>query len=394
MESDLSFVLVTTGRSIRPFGEPEKRNALRMRSRFWRNSNQGMRFFPRLIESDPETLTIVTTNCGAPVENLSDEKVASIFDGLKDEFGIVHDDPFLRNITYDAHRGRFCVIDFELAEILGAPIDNRNATVLSWAGLTRSGQRKTCNEDALSVFSCREGWAEEELMQGERSIDTEGLIFAVSDGMGGHAGGDVASRMVVSELHRFLPAMMGDFKGNADSGGLLEGAITSLHQHVLRVADARPDLQNMGATMVCGLFFRGELHFGHIGDSRLYKFRNGTLKQLTHDHSFVGKLQRDGIMTERAARMHPRKNILTQAIGAQCQFIHPQVDQTNIQKGDWFVICSDGLIDGLWDKHIEQELLMAELAKNTTEEIAGNLLNRAYQNAGRDDTTLFVIKAE
>ena len=355
---------------------------------------RGCDFVPRLLEADEESLTIVTTNCGSPVEKLSDGKVEEIFKSLEDGFGVIHDDPFLRNITYDSHRGRFCVIDFELAEVRGMPIENSNAEILDWAGLTRSGARKAKNEDAMSVFSSRQGWAEEEAMSGSRSIEKEGLIFAVSDGMGGHAGGEVASRTVVGELHRFLPAMMGDFTGNADSAALLESAISALHGHVIRIANSRPNLKNMGATLVCGLFFRGELHFGHIGDSRLYLFRDGKLTQLTHDHSFVGKLMKAGKMNEREARMHPRRNVLTQAIGARCQFIHPQVSQSSIKKGDWFLICSDGVTDGLWDKHIEEEFLMAELARESAAKAASSLLERAFSEAGRDDTTLFVIKAE
>jgi protein phosphatase len=212
--------------------------------------------------------------------------------------------------------------------------------------------------------------------------------------MGGHTGGAIASQMVVSQLNRYIPAMLGDFNGAGSPGALIENAIFSLHHHILRTAEGRPEIDDMGATVVFGLFCRGELHFGHVGDSRLYRFRNGRLKQLTDDHSFVGKLQQEGKISEREARINPRRNILTQAIGAQCEFIHPQVGTSRVKKGDWFLICTDGVNDGLWDKHIEQEFLMAGLTNNRPKGVASNLLERAFREAGNDDTTLFVISAE
>ncbi len=354
---------------------------------------RGCDYVPRLIDSDEETLTLVTTNCGTPVEKMSDEKVDSIFEELKDKFGIVHDDPFLRNITYDAHRGRFCVIDFELAEILGVPIEASELPVLSWSGVSKSGKRKKKNEDSLSVFCSRHGWADEVSLLDKRSLQDGHLIFAISDGMGGHAGGEVASSLTVSQLHRYIPAMVGD-EAPAAPGALLESAIHSTHNHVVRAAEAYPEVHDMGATLVCGWFLRRELHLGHIGDSRMYRYRSGELTQLTADHSYIGKLVQDGKMTELQARMHPRRNVLTQAIGAGCQFIHPEVTHTDVKSGDWYIICSDGVIDGLWDKHIREAIANADEKNDTPEQLAKHLLTKAYREAGRDDTTLFAIHVE
>lgn len=354
---------------------------------------RGCDYVPRVIEFEEDTLTLVTTNCGSPVEKLPDSRIEEIFSELTENYGVVHDDPFLRNITYDSHRGRFCVIDFELAEIRGAPIDVESVTSLTWSGLSRSGNRKEQNEDAMSVFSIQDGWANREEMKDERAMESGNLIFAVSDGMGGHAGGAIASELVVNELHRFIPALMGDDSGSGSPSSVLERSIHDLHAHVQNYAATRPAISSMGATVVCGLFCNRELHFGHVGDSRLYRFRRGKLDQLTQDHSIIGKLYHEGKINEMEARTNPRRNILSQAIGAKCQFVHPQVGSSNLEKGDWFMICSDGIIDGLWNKQIEEEFLMADVTNASPADVAENLLKHAYEAAGKDDTTLFVIRA-
>jgi serine/threonine protein phosphatase PrpC len=237
------------------------------------------------------------------------------------------------------------------------------------------------------------GWADSAELVGQQSIDDNGLIFAVSDGMGGPAAGDVASALVVRELRRFLPAMMGDFHGAADPEGLLVAAVKSLHDYVTRVGERDPKLKGMGATVVCGLFYRTRVTFAHVGDSRFYKYREGALTQLTYDHTYVGSQFRAGRLTELQARMHPRKNVLQQAIGGGCQFVSPQVASSSIEEGDWFLICSDGVVDGMWNKNIAECFADAEREGHSAEEVARRILGWATEEAGGDDTTLFVVHA-
>jgi len=357
---------------------------------------RGCEFVPRLLDSDEVSLTITTTNCGSPVESLSDEKARALFQSLKDEYGVIHDDPYSRNVTYNGTTGHFCIIDFELAKVVDDPNDpslNQVATrTLDWCGLTREGRRKKGNQDALSVFAAEGGTGKELDLCGDRSIDQTGLIFAVSDGMGGPGGGDVASNLVVRELHRFLPAMMGDFQGSADPVALLEAAIESLHDYVNRIASRNEKLKDMGATVVCGLFFRTEVHFAHVGDSRLYRYRDDELVQLTFDHSYVGKMYHSGQINEREARMHPQRNILAQAIGGQCARVHPQVGHSVLKPDDWFMICSDGVIDGLWNKNIAEVFRRGTEKKSSAKVVAERLLKWSLAEAGKDDSTLFVVK--
>lgn len=359
---------------------------------------RGCEIVPRLLDSDLETLTIVTTNCGAPAEGkISEDRATELFSQLQDEFGVVHDDPFPRNITYNARMGQFCVIDFELAKILEDPKHRPGSDEahrrLQWCGLSRDGSRRPGNQDALAVFSSAMGWADSAELSGEQSIDGNGLIFAVSDGMGGPAAGDVASSLVVRELRRFLPAMMGDFHGAADPEGLLEAAVKSLHEYVTRVGNRDLKLTGMGATVVCGLFYRTRVTFAHVGDSRFYKYREGVLTQLTFDHTYVGAQFRSGALNEREARTHPRKNVLQQAIGGGCQFVSPQVSSSSIAEGDWFLICSDGVVDGLWNKNLAECFADADETGDSAEAVARRILDWATDEAGGDDTTLFVVHA-
>jgi protein phosphatase len=198
---------------------------------------------------------------------------------------------------------------------------------------------------------------------------------------------------VVRELRRFLPAMMGDFHGAADPEGLLEAAVESLHDYVTRVGNRDPKLTGMGATVVCGLFYRTRVTFAHVGDSRFYQFRQGELKQLTFDHTYVGAQFRAGKFNEREARMHPRKNVLQQAIGGGCQIVRPQVASATIEPGDWFLICSDGVIDGLWNKNLAECFADGAREGSSAESVARRILDWAVGEAGGDDTTLFVVKS-
>ncbi len=352
---------------------------------------RGCDYVPKLLESDPDTLTIVTTNCGAPVEKLSDAKRDRIFEELKQEYGVIHDDPFVRNITYDQWLGRFCVIDFELAQILERE-DAVETLTIEWASATKPGNSKQCNEDSIAVFGSRNGWADNHEANGSCPVNEEGVIFALSDGMGGPGGGDIASKLAVNELRRFLPGKLGGFKGAGNFLEILEKSVKDLHQHVGRIAGSREGLGNMGATLVCSLFFRKQMYFAHVGDSRLYRFREGKLKQLTMDQTMVGKYFREGQISEREARSHPRRNILMQAIAGGCEYIAPQMGQDQVHAGDWYIICSDGLIDGLWDHRISYFMERAMKKDSSPEKIANEMLEYACGECGRDDTTLFVIR--
>lgn len=358
---------------------------------------RGCDYVPRLLDADEDTLTITTTNCGRPVEpdTVSKEKCEQLFGGLQENFGVVHDDPFDRNITYCRNRGSFCVIDFELATVLDRPehATSSGELTVSWFGLTTEGTRKKGNEDALAAFASEAGWARELQLADEENIAEHGVVLAVSDGMGGVTGGGYASHLVVNELRRFLPAQMGTFDSTAEPQMHLQSSVMQLNGFINRVAESTPGVEGMGATLVCGLFSRRTMYFSHVGDSRIYCFFDGKLEQLTFDDSRVGRMFRRGEINEREARNHPTRNVLEQVIGNKNLKITPQIGSQQLKPGMWFLFCSDGVIDGLWNSRIEREFAKSEAEGRSVEETANVLMHEAVDVAGKDDTTLFVVRA-
>lgn len=148
----------------------------------------------------------------------------------------------------------------------------------------------------------------------------------------------------------------------------------------------------MGCTLSLCWLTPEWVQFGHIGDSRIYYLPHaGGMTQVTHDHTFVGKLRRKGEFNERQARTDPRRNALQQALGAGNQFIDPQVGAVGHHPGDRFLICSDGIVDGLWDREI-QEIIRAPAGEGPPRSIAQQLVETAVQNSGRDNTTAIVLE--
>jgi serine/threonine protein phosphatase PrpC len=148
----------------------------------------------------------------------------------------------------------------------------------------------------------------------------------------------------------------------------------------------------MEATLSLCWFTPGWMYFGHIGDSRIYYLpAAGSIKQLSQDDTHVGWLFRNGKISEREARNHPRRNVLQKALGGGNQFVTPQVGAVAFDSGDSFLLCSDGLIDGLYDNHLEDLLRspeQAQLGKGP----ANLLVDESLSASGRDNTTALVIQ--
>ena len=365
-------------------------------------------FVPRLLEANTDELKIVTTNCGSRVEHLTDEKVKELFDSLE-QFGVRHDDPFQRNITYRAQDGRFCIIDFEFAEIIGTPVEgavvaagdaaslatSTKATQLRWSGLTHPGKFRPNNEDTFLATLLDKRGIRYLGKTGEASLQNSDFIFAVSDGMGGERSGEFASRIAMDKITLQLPKQ---FALNEDrfasySREILLDLFVAIHNDMLRLGRYDANCRNMGATLTLAWFRRGRVYFGHIGDSRLYYLPSGGgIQQITEDHTHVGWLKRKGELNEREARMHPRKNVLAQALGAGHQFLVPQIGVLEYSAGDRFVLCSDGVTDGLWDRGIE-ELVREPSASQRELPEASRLVLTAVSESGRDNATAVVVEA-
>jgi protein phosphatase len=134
------------------------------------------------------------------------------------------------------------------------------------------------------------------------------------------------------------------------------------------------------------------MYFGHIGDSRVYYLptQERSIKQISHDDTHVGWLQRNGDINERQARTHPRRNALQKALGAGNQFVDPQVGAVAYESGDLFLLCTDGLVEGLYNDQI-LEILRSPEPVATDQSVAQRLVQASLESAGRDNTTALVI---
>ena len=229
---------------------------------------------------------------------------------------------------------------------------------LAWAAGTDTGRMRAGNEDAVVA------------------VDE---LFAVADGMGGHAGGEVASTLALEAMARTV----------GDDG--LVGAVHAANRAILERAASEPALRGMGTTL-CALALVEEdgaqrVEVVNVGDSRAYLFRDGELQQITEDHNLVAQLEREGRLTPEEARVHPQRNIITRVLGNDPDV---EVDSFPIDpfRGDRFVLCSDGLFSELEDDEIAEILQSHPDPQESVDE----LVRRANDRGGRDNISVVVVE--
>jgi protein phosphatase len=165
-----------------------------------------------------------------------------------------------------------------------------------------------------------------------------------------------------------------------------------VHRALSFVGGSYEETEGMQTTLSLCWFTPGWMYFGHIGDSRIYHLpkRKKTIQQLTHDDTHVGWLLRTGQIKEHEARIHPRRNVLQRALGGGNQFVDPQVGVIACERGDIFLLCTDGLVEGLHDSHLAGLLRESQASKKSNP--AQLLVETSVANFGRDNTTALVIQ--
>jgi PPM family protein phosphatase len=266
---------------------------------------------------------------------------------------------------------------------------------LRWFGRTDRGHVRVNNEDAFLAlqFDAREMSYLGKF--GEAFTENLDFVFAVSDGMGGAKAGELASRITVDKITHLLPR---SFRQSAL--GLSPGfddvfieLFDQVHRALTFLGSSDEEVNGMESTLSLCWFTPGWMHFGHIGDSRIYYLpaSGKEIKQLSQDDTYVGWLFRTGQLSEREARNHPRRHALQKALGGANQFVDPQVGAVACEPGDMFLLCTDGLVDGLYN-----EQLLSLLRQPDTTEAAATPANRLVEaslaRAGRDNTTALVIE--
>jgi serine/threonine protein phosphatase PrpC len=268
---------------------------------------------------------------------------------------------------------------------------------LRWSGLTDRGRVRQNNEDA---FLCLQFDALEIRYLGRTgtaSTEAADHVFAVSDGMGGANAGEFASRIAVEKLTALLPRAFRRTASGLSAGfeDILDEAFDQIHRALSDLGRGYEECRGMGATLTLCLFTPGQLFYAHIGDSRLYYLpvAETGLRQLTQDDTHVGWLFRQGKINEREARNHPRRNLLQKALGAGHQFVDPQVGTVLYEPGDRFLLCTDGVIEGLFDEQL-RDLLRHPDPTEALQNPAERLVRASLERSGRDNTTAVVIEVE
>ena len=210
-------------------------------------------------------------------------------------------------------------------------------------------------------------------------------LYILADGMGGYKGGEIASKVAITAVSKYIIEKFDEIpKDKQSSLNLVEDSIEFANSAIYEESEQDEELQDMGTTLEVVLIYKNKVYIGHIGDSRIYRVRKNKMKKITTDHSYVEKLIQDGDITREEAYNHPKKNLLIKALGTDEEAC-PDMIYTVLNKNDVIVICSDGLTNMLR----EEEIL--EVVKEPNENCADVLVEEANLAGGLDNITVIVI---
>jgi PPM family protein phosphatase len=252
---------------------------------------------------------------------------------------------------------------------------------ISYKAITDVGRKRKGNEDSLC-------------------LNAEQGLFAVADGMGGHAAGEVASRVAVDAINEFVCLTSGDAEITwpfgldehmSYDGNRLKTAIRHANYKVLEATKDSAEYEGMATTVAAVLVDHGDqANLGHVGDSRIYLVSGGRLSQLTADHSWVNEQIQSGIISPDQARSHPLRNVVTRALGGKLD-LAVDIQARKMQPGEMLLICSDGLTTMVPDETIEA---IVNDAGGDVERAARDLVAAANEQGGDDNITVVLLKFE
>ena len=210
-------------------------------------------------------------------------------------------------------------------------------------------------------------------------------LFILADGMGGYNGGEVASKMAVEKAKTYKEK---NFSKNKESKEkieqLLKDAIKYANEEVYKKSISKKDLQGMGTTLDICLIYNSKIFIAHIGDSRVYRIRKDFIRKITRDDSYVQTLIEDGKITKEEAFNHPKKNMITKALGCTPE-VEPEIYTKTFIKNDIILMTSDGLTNMVKEEEIKN------IIKNDQENSAESLVQKANENGGYDNITVVII---
>lgn len=207
----------------------------------------------------------------------------------------------------------------------------------------------------------------------------------VCDGMGGAAGGNIASALAVKVISDKINASYRPKMKDSSIKNMLDSALVAANIEVYDLADAKPELHGMGTTVVCAIVRDGYAYIAHAGDSRAYIFNGEELKQVTTDHSLVQDLVDKGQITQQEAENHPNKNLITRAIGVD-KSIDIDFDEISLDDDEILILCTDGL-----SNYVSNDEMISEVKDGRYYAFADRLVKKANNNGGGDNITVVAI---
>lgn len=210
-------------------------------------------------------------------------------------------------------------------------------------------------------------------------------LYILADGMGGYNGGEIASRLAVTATKNYIQTNFSKIEHNKEAiQDLVKNAIEYANMVVYEKSKESPELEGMGTTIEVALAYHNRVYIGHIGDSRIYRIRKEFMRRLTVDDSYVQSLVKDGTITKEEAQHHPKKNMLTKALGC-ISFVEPEVSVKGFLKDDILVITSDGLTNMVSEEEIYKTV------KDDIYLATETLINKANKAGGMDNITVIIV---
>jgi PPM family protein phosphatase len=241
------------------------------------------------------------------------------------------------------------------------------------AGMSDLGCQRENNEDRYAYWES----------DSDAEFERKGRLAIVADGMGGHEGGQEASRIAVEVIERVYTQHT-----DGDPQLRLLVGFREAHQQIVQYATEHPEFRGMGTTATAIALVANRLYYAHIGDSRLYRVRGQQINRLTRDHSYVGRLFENGVITAEEAESHPQRHILTAALGTGPEFTPDSPEHPiALETGDNLVLCTDGLWGPLTDHEVQQAV-----TENPPSEACRVLIALARERGGPDNITLQVLR--
>lgn len=252
-------------------------------------------------------------------------------------------------------------------------------------------------QDALEIVSQTNPGMVRSHNEDSVTYDAELGLVVLADGMGGYNAGEVASGIAVSVLssevrHHLEDARPEDLDSNGVELGvaLLVDNVKKANLSIFRAAQSQPQYTGMGTTVVTALFYDDRVAVAHVGDSRMYRLRGETFECVTRDHSLLQEQIDSGLISKEDARLSKNKNLVTRAVGIDAE-VEPELHVHEVQVGDVYLLCSDGLNDMVEDEDIG---MTVQLIQNNLPLAATQLIQLANDNGGRDNVSVILVKVK